>query len=405
VKIPQADRIQVTFMPRTGEALVYDLQDHSIVHELVDYGLFLRSSRQLEQCSVQLTTWALARFWSHLVTQGKTLSEIDQALLVAYRDSDLKRVKTDRSHRDSDRAAKATINGKLSMILHWLVWLQWTGAIAPDSIGVLGCRVEAEAAKSNDLILKPGIKLSSSLFYRDAGRGANRPYVAREVVDAAAQIIMDEATDPYVAFRNITFNDLGSNSGFRRGSMTSLKITQFPSEELESWTDDQYEVKPEKQKLNYENTFSISIDLALRVSEFIEGPRAELVKRLGVDRRKTQDRIFLSSTTGEPMSDRGMTQSLRKAMRAAGTKKGQVVHVLRGLFLSEQIEAEGGDRARRGLDTSTASIAAAVAVKAGQRNPNSLNDYVSAEQSRIAARRRSAERKANKARTTSGDKK
>jgi site-specific recombinase XerC len=403
--IPQADRIQVTVDPGTGGVVVYDLVRKEVVNELVDYGIYLERSRQLKSVSISQTLWTLAQFWSRLRRLRKDVLDITTSFLVTYRDEEFKLVKSDRSHRGSDRAVKRTVNGKLSMLLHWLAWLQRERVLPAETIGPIGCSVHAEALRSSNPVPQPDREMTSSLFFRGAGRGPNRPYASRDVFETATQLMVEEAYSPYIAHRNSTFADLAANGGFRRGSICSLKAGQFTREKLESWTDASFDVRPQKQKLDYENTFDISIDLALRVLDFIEGPRADLVERLQLSAARTQDRIFLSSTTGKPMSDRGMTQALSPMMRAAGTNKGQVIHVLRGLYASEMIEQESDDRSSRGLDTSTASIAAATALKLGQANPNSLFEYVAAEQSRIGARRRSQSAKAKLSKDSAGKKK
>lgn len=383
-----AQRFQVKAL-KEGDVVVYDLHRGALVHEITDYSIFLRDRLQRKPITVHAIGWRLTRFWSHLYQLGKSINEVDDALLSRYRDLEFELICTDRSHRGSHRAARQSVNEKLGTVLGWLVWLQSSGTIAKDSIGTYGCRVSAEqsALGPAELFLRPGLKISSTLYYRDAGVGGTGPHVPKETFDDAYGHITAHSTSAYLANRNALFADIARTAGFRRGSICSLSIHQFQRARLEQWGEDTFPVTPCVQKLNYENTFEIPIDLALRVLHFVEQHRRELVTSLGVGASVTRDKIFLSEKTGRPIEGRSMTRALQVSMRHAGASKGKVVHALRGLFASEIVEDEANLRQAKGLDTSSLSIAQATAWKLGQTRVESLVPYVSHAQSQAARRR------------------
>jgi integrase len=380
------DRIQISVIQPEGDIVVYDLERKVVIHELVDYALFMETARRCSAYTRQLTLYQLVRFWSSLCRKDAVISDVDDELLVAYAEEELASVLTDRSHRGSERAARSTVNLKLSMILHWLAWLQYTHRAHARTIGPYECNVTAEAIKGGgDLTPRPGKQISSPLFLRDAGNSGSRPSTSRPVFQTATRSVMEGDESEHVRLRNALFMDIEAHAGFRRGSICSLTTSQFPSAKLRSWRHDKFTVTPTVQKRNLANSFEVSIDLSLRVLDFIEGPREELIRSLKVGPGVTRDRIFLSDRSGKPITPRAMTQAISSAMRAAGLHKGQATHVLRGLFLSEFAEAETRRRARKGLDTQESTIAAVTAEAAGHSNRHTVPVYVSKAQSRVAS--------------------
>jgi integrase len=385
-----AARLHVSFSETTGAAVIYDLHLKAIIHELTDYTLFLRKMCQRKPRSVKNAAWRLARFWTFLLMRGKTLLDIDSALMTVYRDTELLEVQRDRSFRGSPRAAKQTVNQKVSTVLGLLAWLQADGKLPSNTIGpTLKYRVMAESFKPGRAgsVPRAGDPISTELYFPDAGVGGTGPFVQEHVYEKALEYIVETAQSEYIAERDALFVDIARHAGFRRGSINSLTTSQFKREVLEAWREDTYPVTPARQKRDYERTFEIPLDLALRVSDFIEGARHEFVKAKGAGVKVTKDRIFLSARDARPLKGRSMSTALRPAMRAAGAPKGKVVHALRGLFMTESYVTEGERRRENQLDTSTMSVALATAFAAGQKNAESIVPYVVDAQSRALRRR------------------
>jgi integrase len=204
------------------------------------------------------------------------------------------------------------------------------------------------------------------------------------VVEAMHQHFADGQSEPYVFHRNALWADIAEVVGFRRASICSLRITQFDRATLELEQGPVVLITPPSQKFGYQNDFQFPVWLALRVCEFDDRYRAPMLERKRVSKTKSQDRIFLSSRTGAPMTDRSMTRIMSQAMRSAGAPKGVAGHALRAKFCNDLIRSEYDARLEKGMDTSTLAIASAVAWRMGHRNPDSLFAYVSKLQSKEA---------------------
>lgn len=385
-------RVNVSLHPESGLCVAYDVHLGSVVHEITDYCVFMADDLQRKPITLHYSSLRLARFWSYLLSRGKTLSSVNDALLTEYRSAELAEVTRDSKHRGSKYAARQTVNQKLATVLGWLVWLQVSSRLPQGTIGPLGCRVTARSARPlpGQQGLVPGEPLTSYLYLEGAGAGGSGPYVSHEVFERALEAIMTGSSSDYIAHRDSLFIDIARTAGFRRGSICSLRVNQFPRDQLERWELATFPVKPSKQKRDYEIEFEIPLELALRVLDFIDGPRQLLVDQLRARPAKTRDSIFLSQRDGRPMLERSMTSSISRAMRAAGATKGQAIHVLRGLFMTETVLDEGEARRVAGLDTSTMSIALATAWNAGQKNATSIIPYVAQAQSRAARKRMAA---------------
>ena len=381
-------RVHVSIVPSLPGVIVYDLQEGCVLHEITDYLVDLSYKFAKKASTIEQAAWRISRFYSYLLAHGREILDIDDSVLVEYRSHELTEVTKDRSFRGSARAVRSTVNQKLSAILGWVAWLQAARLLPPFTIGPAESRVTASTVDRRRIgsVPLPGDAISSPLYLRGAGDSGSGPFVVDGIFRSASENIVRTARSDYLAQRNSLFIDIARHAGFRRASINSLTVDQFSRSRLLSWQEDTFPVTPAIQKLGYENTFEIPTELALRVSDFIEGPRRALVKVLSAGVRTTRNRIFLSMRTAQPIADRSISSALRPAMRLAGAKKGKVIHAFRGLFASKVVESEATRRRDAGLDTSTMSIALATAWKLGQRNPESIVPYVAQELSNIARR-------------------
>lgn len=378
-----------TILPETGESLVYDLERACVVREITDYSIFLLHDRNLKPTTVAQTITHLVRLWAYLLRSGRTLNDVSDAALKAFFLAELETVKANKISRGSERAAKNTVNQKVGAVLNWLFWLQEQGVCPEDTIGPIDHRVTAQPYRSS----QPGWTyrrgVSSRLFLSNAGAADGACSVEKETYDSLVKEIMENSRSSYLAHRNVLFVDIAKNAGFRRGSICSLRKEQFERKTLETTRNSTVPLKPIEQKLSYEHTFEVDLTLALRVCDFVDGPRAELLKDLGISDRQDDGHIFLSEKTGKRITARAMTKAISGQMRAIGAAKGQAIHVFRGLFANDLIKDEHEERVAEGRDTSTSSVSAAVSTALGHKNPDSMFTYISNQQSRIARRRRS----------------
>lgn len=95
-------------------------------------------------------------------------------------------------------------------------------------------------------------------------------------------------------------------------------------------------------------------------------------------------RIFLAERTAKPLSNGTLSAIFGRLMREAGADKGSALHIFRKEFGSDLAKKESKRRVKAGLDTSTQSVATAVAFKLGQTNPESTKPYVIRQQTELA---------------------
>lgn len=383
-------------VPDTGMDVVYDLDKLCVVNDLTDYSIWLKTKKRLDAKTVRQDIGHLVAFYAYLRRQKRDPSSIGDAFIHKWVNSELASVAANPRARNSELAARTTVNQKTSAILHWLFWMQLEGRCSKGTIGPVDCRVTASLKSRRSSWHRPRkseSRLESNHFLRGAAACPFVPPVSREIYDKLCDHIQASALSTYIAQRDRLFVDVAASAGFRRGSICSLSIGQIDARYLRETAEMTAKLKPAAQKFGYEHVYDVDTLLLLRVLDFIEGPRARLLSELNVTEAIARGQIFLSARTGKPMTDRAMTARISTAMRAIGCAKGQAIHVFRGLYVNEIADDEIEDRLEAGLDTSTASIVAAVAPRVGQKNPASLFAYISGKQTEIARRRRAARRR------------
>lgn len=367
--------------------LVYDLEGMCIVREISDYSLHLRSRQQISALTERLRIEHLVAFWRYLAEKKVSLHDLTDRKLEAYRDILLKSTLSNPRSIGSQLVAKGTVNAKLVSIYQWLCWLQTMEILRPGSVGAYKCRitVHVEHLKIRRRQRRQGLKVYPLLFPRTGAGSKHRASLAltREQLDATAGQLVDR-DNHYTGLRDSLALDIAAETSMRRVSINSLTIDLFDREKLEAETSLTFDLRPIKQKFSYEEDIRFPVQLGLRVLDFIEGARERLLESKPHLKNNAKNSIFLSATTCKPLTNRALTQSIASAMRASGLPKGVSLHSGRRLFAAERIEQELESRLALGLDTSTASICAAVSMEMSQRHPDSLFPYVTRAQSRRA---------------------
>lgn len=367
---------------------VYDLQMRRLVLPLTDYALELVDKHHLGELTVTKEIGLLKQFFAYLSTNGKKLSDIDDGLLTRYREWDLVQVAGQKNSKKDESANQATVNDKLRRIYQWVLWLQNTKQLPQQTIGGVGSKVTAPELVAAEAF-RQGRSFQSNRFYPLLFRlpnGASKhktPHLLSETdLDGLNQLIMSSGEYPYTAHRNQLFVDIGATLGFRLGSINSLTTSQFSREELEQLSSSTISIRPSTQKFAYADVFEFPVWLALRVCDFIDTYRKQLIERKSISARVHKNRIFLSSRDGRPILNRSMSQEISTHMRAIGVPKGNAIHALRSKFAVDMVEQEFEARRADGGDTSTKSISQAVATKLGQKSWKSLFPYVAHAQSK-----------------------
>jgi len=355
--------------------LVYDIKADRLVPELTDFSVELSIGRRLSPLTVGKRVMHVISFCEHVGLASVEPRQVTTKELRDYRDKELERVAQRSASRDRILAAKRTVNEKLVSILQWLEW-RWLNRSVE-----LGLVTSAESERASQSQF--GLHISDLAFRRV---GAAARHKASYIVDEAQLdnfrlAMMASRVGLYSRQRNLLIADIANTMGLRRASINSLCVSQFNREAIQRERRSFVMLRPSSQKFSYEIDYPCPVSLALRVCDFIDKHRQTLiaVKRAGISIH--QDRVFLSARDGRPLTERAITQIFSKHMRALGAPKGVAIHALRAKFANDRIQAELANRIARGMDTSTESIASAVAMSMGHRSTRSLYAYVAAAQS------------------------
>lgn len=367
--------------------LVYDVFNRQVDQELTEYGLYLVDKLNLARITASGIVLNLVVFRRYLDRHGLRLDQITDEVLKAFRDSEKASVMKNPKSFRKESYAEDTVNKKLRCIYRWLLWLQDMKAIAPGAVGpvnarVLSCvRTLSEQRRRTERRTASMLSAYPLLFKRSAGadRHLLKPIVSRAQHETMVACFMDAKQSQYVRERNALMADIGAETGFRRGSVNSLRVDQFDAKHIRTVEADCITVQPRRQKFGYDNAFEFPIWLALRVVEFAEGALENFLSEKKIS--NASGHLFLSEKTGKPLTDGAITRIFSSAARSVGARKGAAYHSTRRLYAAEKVDDETTGRLAKGMDTSTESIARAVATTMGQRNWKSLMPYVSGAQS------------------------
>jgi integrase len=356
-----------------------------LILELIDYSIYLSRQCALSNLTVEVTIYNVVRLMSFCRENTLSLVDIDDVKIREFRDSEFVRLRDRICQRGSDKIQKRTVNSRLKSIYNFMFWYQEYRLGSKDLIGPSGCNIRStinSTAGKSDRNRTPKL-LYPLLFPLSGAKSKHRPVKAATGTVKEGMIShFNSLTDDYLASRNTLILDIADTLGMRRASINSLTCTQFFAalENEEALVD--LVVVPSSQKFSYQFSYTFPFQLVSSVLQYIEGPRKALLGRLKVPTSVSQDRLFLSSKTGKPLTDRAITGFIASAMRLSGMPKGSI-HVFRHKFINDEVEREIMRRIELKLDTSIESIAAAVAIKVGHANPNSLYTYISDAFSRL----------------------
>lgn len=388
---------------RSTEYVIYDLKKARVIHELSDYLHHLGKDAQLSDLTIEQGARHLIEFWAYLERTNCLLGSIKDDTVRVFRDENYAKVRASKAHRGRDEHAKETVNLKLRRIYDWLIWLQNKNYVPVGTIGRHGLvRALVDAKERHQIARRSKRRYSLTnypLLFRPEVTNARHRVPGLAVTDEHVRKIcahFHEQHEPFIAHRNILFVDIADSAGMRRGSICSLRVDQFSMKALDK-AQGEFLVRPSRQKFGYTKTFGIDLSLALRIRSFIDDYWEPWIEEKGVSPKVHNGALFVSSKTGQPITERHMTQTISAAFRSLGFDKGIGPHSLRGKFASEMADSELMERRELGLDTSNLSIAAALALKLGHNDPTQFYRYAAssqARQARIAREGRDAKFKA-----------
>ncbi|KXU90028.1 hypothetical protein CI15_07610 [Paraburkholderia monticola] len=387
-------------------AVVYDAGLDAVVWEIVEYTMFLADELMQQRSAIEAAVLAVAAYRNFLVKQALTdnlkpskrgalpryeFYESSDDLLKRFRDAEYARVISRSSSNHESHAAKRTVNAKLVQIYHFLNWYQYE--YGWNFLGDVSRAVTSSLKRANVRHRKHGASGAYDRFpalERRVGHGARRGRgyeASADDIDKLKDYFFSNFTS-YVAVRNILMMDIGDSLGWRRGTINSLQCHQFTPEALEKMTARGLACVPDRQKNGYKDSFYVSPDLATRISAFIHDTRQKLIDHASLAESKIDDAVFVSARDGRALSDKAISKIFGRAFVAIGAPKRAGMHSFRRKFANDSIAAETRARLAMGLDTSPESVAAAVSMDLGQKNPESIVPYVSANQTRLVSRNR-----------------
>ncbi|QYD68774.1 hypothetical protein KZJ38_21575 [Paraburkholderia edwinii] len=176
--------------------------------------------------------------------------------------------------------------------------------------------------------------------------------------------------------------------GWRRTSINSLRCEQFSDDRLRAMTERGLACVPGNQKFGYRDSFYMPESLVTKVCAFINDTRRNLIREMGWRIPETSGPIFLSARDGNALSDKAISKIFGMGFAASGAPKRAGIKSFRNKFTNDQIGKETIARRDLGLDTSSASIAAAVSMDLGHRSVESIKAYVDANVTKLTSRKR-----------------
>ncbi len=353
--------------------------------DVIDYAIYLARQRAQSDLTVETAVYNIVVFMSFCSRLGVEPVNIDDVQLRKFRDFELVRLREGVGRKGSDKVQARTVNSRLKTVYHFLLWFQSSRIGCKGLIGPSACRIRSSLTeKYIEGYRKGNLKLLYPLLFPLTGSSSkHRPVkAATESIKRSVIRYFSSIGDDYIASRNILIIDIADSMGMRRASINSLTCAQFMTALAEEEALADLVIVPSSQKFGYQWSYTFPFQLVSEVLQYIEGPRKALLEKLNVSSAASEDKLFLSSKTGKPLTNRAITNLIASPMRSAGMAKGSI-HSFRHKFVNEEVEREILRRIKLGLDTSIESIAAAVALKVGHANPGSLHSYISDIFSRI----------------------
>lgn len=355
----------------------FDSESLLIVDDLMDYAIHLQQHEMWSFVYVKNELYHLVLYFNYINSKKISIADATNETLRSFRNADLSRLKA--KSVVAEKKLKRVVNSRLTIIYCFYHWYQNRYKLW-NLIGAEECAI------TSDFTLRSKKYKSSNdcchmypLNYRRIGRSskhATEYSATEEDVMNLERLFRKERTE-YISERNSLMMAIASSVGFRRGSLNSLRCSQFSDDELKKTMDDYIIVNPDKQKFDANLNYKIPILLAYRVSEFITTIRKNMLEIKGFNDLATRDRIFLSARNGRPLNDESVSDIFRKAFKAIGNTQARTsTHAFRRKFAQDRIQINFEQRAELKLDTSDASVSASVAMDLGQSNPDSIRPYV-----------------------------
>ncbi|WP_321947885.1 hypothetical protein [Paraburkholderia sp. J10-1] len=310
----------------------------------------------------------------------------DEAIL-AFREWALRRTCMRPQYRGNETIAKRTVNVKLRHIYAFLTWCQANGRIPEGTIGPgKGYRVHSTLPICDTTLLELDQSEAKKYpkLYTRVGQGSRNRTRQHRASDLELERIDQYITEARVSFlaaqRDSLILRIADETAFRCGSINSLTKAHF-SDKLLAQAEEReapaFDVSP-VQKFGYVDAFSLSWELTREIVRYIASDRQEIMDQHRADEKRAEGRIFLSVTTGRPLSDNYLSGLFGRYFTAVGAPKGSGLHSVRGATATRTIKSEIELRLREGRSLDRVDILDAGASKLGHHSLTAQQYYVEA---------------------------
>lgn len=365
---------------------VYYDSEVRLVDSFHDYIVYLAKKKLIENAGVQAykseieaASYALKSLLNFLSTINCHWDEVDDFMLLDYREWTYNKTLHSSNSKQDEKAAKRSVNIKLRHIYNYYCWAQEHAGLIHDRIGVNDHPIQSSLPLENQHASGKNVdKRKYPICYRRIGEkgGAACQYTAtpNDKIKLMEYFTSTQSLD--VAERNIIIMEIADQVGWRKGSINDLTVDQFEWDKIESELSDSLMVTPTTQKFGYEKSFDVPIALAAWVARYIDSRNA-IMKKNGWSEKTGKGRIFLNLKTGKPLGHKTITQIFSKAFTEIGAPKGRDagIHSFRRKFTQEATSKEIHERRSRGLSTAVEDVLFAIARKLGQESIYSQEPY------------------------------
>lgn len=340
-----------------------------------------RASPSQTKSALESATYAIKALCVFLAKEGKSVLELDDKLLEKFRDEALDQVMQSKAHRGDANEAKRTVNTKLRQVYQCLHKCQKAHRLPKGTIGWMHCKVRSSWPQADetptDILVEDRRK--HPLRFSNVGEGSrddNSQYFATKKDIAKIEEYFWRQANPFAAQRNVVMLRVIEIMGWRVASLNSLTTHQFSQAALTSQAHlDEFIVVPPHQKGGHSYTFTMPFELACQVAEFIAGSRAQCLQALGVSEATTEGRLFISTRTGEPLTDHAVSEIFADAFKAVGAPTGSGAHALRRFVGQETADEEVAFRRANNLSLDREDVERAIQEKLGHSSVLSQRVY------------------------------
>ncbi len=339
-----------------------------------------RSGRfQAYKSFINQYAYALKQLAVFLYEKKMTWDKVDDKSLKDWYDWDLKKtIKSNVSSGDV-KTAQRTVNRKIAALYKFYGWAQYNGFLKPGYVSKNGGKITSTImeAYNKGLLNGPLVRVSpinnpeiiNGLYPLRQERAGepNKDYGLKDSdIERAYDCIGKANCSEYIKERNILLIDIIHQVGLRPDMVASLRASQFNWTDIEEATDNHVLIKPDRQKLSYDDYFEVSLSLCARILNFIEGERTTKMKTLALTEKKVSNSLFITEP-GRPMS----AQRISDALNSYGIRP----YALRHKFSDDRVYEELSYRARLGMPVDPLTVLQSVGQSLGHKNINSQKSY------------------------------